>query len=174
MTAARAIWRTLDTQLAARAFSRAWANTGNRMAARIAIMAITTRSSISVNALFGRFIDAPSLKSFNPHRPRRAGATKVQIEREDLRTAYDGSPNRITPFKGLTHPQPLPKGRGDRLGGFPPFREGGVSSICPLPFREAPCPASLPFRGGPGRGFHSSRARRCARLTYGERRREQR
>src|SRR5688572_22737860 len=37
-----------------RAFSRAWAKTGNRIAARIAMMAITTRSSIKVNAL--RFI----------------------------------------------------------------------------------------------------------------------
>src|SRR5438105_805016 len=33
-----------------RAFSRAWAKTGNRMAARMAIMAITTSSSISVKA----------------------------------------------------------------------------------------------------------------------------
>jgi hypothetical protein len=38
-------------QLARRAFSLARANTGNRMAARIAIMAITTKSSINVNAL---------------------------------------------------------------------------------------------------------------------------
>src|SRR5438309_1887574 len=35
-------------QVAWRAFSRAWAKTGNKMAARIAMIAITTRSSISV------------------------------------------------------------------------------------------------------------------------------
>ena len=35
----------------ARAFSRAWAKTGNRMAARIAMMAMTTRSSIRVKPL---------------------------------------------------------------------------------------------------------------------------
>src|SRR2546423_997895 len=35
-------------QVMARALSRAWAKTGNRMAARIAMIAITTRSSISV------------------------------------------------------------------------------------------------------------------------------
>ncbi len=35
----------------ARAFSRACANTGNRIAARIAIIAITTNSSMSVNAV---------------------------------------------------------------------------------------------------------------------------
>src|SRR5258706_5879977 len=39
----------LDVQLVCRAFSRAWAKTGKRMAARIAIMAMTTSSSISVN-----------------------------------------------------------------------------------------------------------------------------
>src|SRR5262245_39294693 len=39
-----------DRHVAARAFSRAWAKTGNRIAARIAMIAITTRSSISVNA----------------------------------------------------------------------------------------------------------------------------
>src|SRR5881628_3869539 len=37
-----------DMQAARRAFSRAWAKTGKRMAARIAIIAITTRSSIRV------------------------------------------------------------------------------------------------------------------------------
>jgi hypothetical protein len=37
-------------QLVARAFSRALAKTGKRMAARIAMIAITTRSSMSVNA----------------------------------------------------------------------------------------------------------------------------
>jgi hypothetical protein len=41
----------LDRQETARAFSRACAKTGKRMAARIAMMAITTSSSIRVNAL---------------------------------------------------------------------------------------------------------------------------
>src|SRR5438034_4732794 len=35
-------------QVAVRAFSRAWANTGKRIAARMAMIAITTRSSIKV------------------------------------------------------------------------------------------------------------------------------
>src|SRR5947209_36722 len=39
----------LERQAAERALSRAWAKTGKRMAARMAIMAMTTRSSISVN-----------------------------------------------------------------------------------------------------------------------------
>src|SRR4051812_28638992 len=38
-----------DRQAAPRAFSRAWANTGKRIAAKMAIMAITTSSSIRVN-----------------------------------------------------------------------------------------------------------------------------
>src|SRR2546421_139999 len=40
-----------ERQTAWRAFSRAWAKTGKRIAARMAMMAITTRSSISVNAV---------------------------------------------------------------------------------------------------------------------------
>src|SRR5690242_11251912 len=40
----------LLAQLVVLADSRAWAKTGNRIAASIAIIAITTRSSISVNA----------------------------------------------------------------------------------------------------------------------------
>src|SRR5579871_1831383 len=47
----RPISRRLETQVMARAFSRAWAKTGNRMAASIAIIAITTSSSMRVNAL---------------------------------------------------------------------------------------------------------------------------
>src|SRR5436190_16634618 len=44
------ICRMFETQVVIRAFSRAWAKTGKRMAARIAMMAITTSSSIRVNA----------------------------------------------------------------------------------------------------------------------------
>ena len=46
----RPICFRLERQVACRAFSRACAKTGNRMAARIAMIAITTRSSISVKA----------------------------------------------------------------------------------------------------------------------------
>src|SRR5437870_3841082 len=38
-----------ERQADCRAFSRAWAKTGNRMAARMAMMAMTTSSSINVN-----------------------------------------------------------------------------------------------------------------------------
>src|ERR1700730_17247982 len=48
--------RRLLAHAVCRAFSRAWANTGNRMAARIATIAITTSSSISVNAVLGRWV----------------------------------------------------------------------------------------------------------------------
>src|SRR6266851_4237904 len=42
----------LETQTVIRALSRAWANTGKSSAARIAMTAMTTSSSIRVNALF--------------------------------------------------------------------------------------------------------------------------
>src|SRR5438034_11201312 len=48
MVMPRPICFMFERQLACRAFSRAWAKTGNKIAARIAIIAITTRSSISV------------------------------------------------------------------------------------------------------------------------------
>src|SRR5579872_6069724 len=52
MSVARPICLQLLRQEIARAFSRAWANTGNRIAARIAMIAMTTSNSISVNADF--------------------------------------------------------------------------------------------------------------------------
>jgi hypothetical protein len=50
MFIASVICFTFDRQDVCRAFSRAWAMTGKRIAARIAIIAITTSSSISVKA----------------------------------------------------------------------------------------------------------------------------
>ena len=44
----------LEAQEIWRAFSRAWAKTGKRMAARIAMMAMTTSSSMSVKPERGR------------------------------------------------------------------------------------------------------------------------
>src|SRR5579862_6338151 len=49
MTRARPSCLVFERQEVFRADSRAWAKTGKRMAARIAIMAITTSSSIRVN-----------------------------------------------------------------------------------------------------------------------------
>src|SRR5207237_1279936 len=68
---ASAIWRVFERQLVCRALSRAWAKTGNRMAASIAMMAITTRSSISVNPLRRR--DGRARMSFSFHRPAGRG-----------------------------------------------------------------------------------------------------
>src|SRR5579859_2009281 len=48
-----AIWRVLLAHIVCLAFSRAWAKTGNRIAARIAMMAITTSNSISVKPFVG-------------------------------------------------------------------------------------------------------------------------
>src|SRR5881396_3644962 len=56
----RPICLLLERQVVARAFSRACAKTGKRIAARIAIIAMTTSNSISVNAL-RRTMDSVSL-----------------------------------------------------------------------------------------------------------------
>src|SRR2546425_8236829 len=60
-----------DRQAAWRALSRAWAKTGKRMAASIAMIAITTRSSIRVKprALWNLFI----MLSFFRQEPSRSG-----------------------------------------------------------------------------------------------------
>src|SRR5437016_3678721 len=57
----------LERQAVDRACSRAWAKTGNRMAAKMAIMAMTTSSSISVKP--DRFFMGwpPSAQRFDPY-----------------------------------------------------------------------------------------------------------
>src|SRR6266852_4946333 len=67
----------LDKQLVARAFSRAWAKTGKRMAARMAIMAITTSSSISVKA---RTVRVLMILSPPPLIPTWSGAHRLPLE----------------------------------------------------------------------------------------------
>src|SRR5439155_7633167 len=74
-----------ERQEVCRAFSRACANTGKRMAARIAMIAITTRSSISVNAREERRVmEGSSFKNRDecdtPHRewlPIRSPAARL-------------------------------------------------------------------------------------------------
>src|SRR5207245_10533436 len=51
MVKASPICRRLEAHAALRAVARAWAKTGNRIAARMAMMAITTSNSISVKPL---------------------------------------------------------------------------------------------------------------------------
>src|SRR3954471_10303789 len=53
-----AICFVLLRHVAVRAFSRAWANTGNRIAARMAMMAITTSNSIKVKPALFRIGDS--------------------------------------------------------------------------------------------------------------------
>src|SRR5262245_27511393 len=54
----------LERQVAWRAFARAWAKTGKRIAAKIAIIAITTSNSINVKARVERRISDIGLPSF--------------------------------------------------------------------------------------------------------------
>src|SRR6266542_3079141 len=56
--------RKLERQALCRAFSRACANTGNRIAARIAMIAITTRSSIRVKPARADLRDRMDMRSF--------------------------------------------------------------------------------------------------------------
>src|SRR5438105_8312572 len=69
----------------ARAFSRAWAKTGKRIAARMAMIAITTRSSIRVKAeRCVRFMD-DLLGSGRPQRAahRDVGCGRLCAERKE-------------------------------------------------------------------------------------------
>src|SRR6266852_2372685 len=54
------ICRWFERQAVCRAFSRAWAKTGNKMAASIAIIAITTSNSIKVKPTCRRMGEPPS------------------------------------------------------------------------------------------------------------------
>src|SRR5579863_10389393 len=68
MWRANSNWRTLDLQTAFLAEYFARVNAGSSMAARMAMMATTTSSSIKVKP------DAPPALRFNPHSPPRAPA----------------------------------------------------------------------------------------------------
>src|SRR5918911_4175453 len=74
MRSPRAICFMLLMQLAWRAFSRAWAKTGNRMAARMAMMAITTSNSMRVKPSLFFIIDLLAMMHGNgPMEPERRG-----------------------------------------------------------------------------------------------------
>src|ERR1051326_1684930 len=70
-----------DRHAALRAFSRAWAKTGKRIAARIAMMATTTSSSINVKPRTRRWSDIALFLSLpggeTPAGPRRGGGLVV-------------------------------------------------------------------------------------------------
>src|SRR5579859_3668586 len=68
---ARPICLVLERQEIARAFSRACAKTGNRIAARMAIMAMTTSSSMSVKAE-RRALEPGAVKQFMSTSPSLA------------------------------------------------------------------------------------------------------
>jgi hypothetical protein len=56
-----------DLHLAARAFSRALFNAGSSIAAKMAMMAMTTNNSINVNPLFNRLKNRAIAHSFRAH-----------------------------------------------------------------------------------------------------------
>src|SRR5688572_4694484 len=100
----------LDWQVAARAFSRARAKTGERMAARVAMMAITTSSSMLVKALRAGAMRAPASRVLTgvaaARRPREgrpdqlgAGARRVapvwRAGFQEVASARAGSAERL-------------------------------------------------------------------------------
>jgi hypothetical protein len=105
----------LEMLVACRAFSRAWAKTGNRMLASIAIIAMTTRSSISVNArdfvdfmryslerCFGFFLSAINIVVFiPPHEIERKGRENFFSVAQA--TALTGT-GRVFDIRGSTFP----------------------------------------------------------------------
>src|SRR5437016_6213501 len=66
------IWRMLLVHVVLRACSRAWAKTGKRIAARMAMIAITTSNSIRVKP-FRRTIACLLVSVFTTHVSRRTG-----------------------------------------------------------------------------------------------------
>jgi hypothetical protein len=104
------IWRMLLRHCVCRAFSRACANTGNRIAAKIAIIAITTSSSISVKP--SRRIGITSEVRIPPS-VRSDKGTPATLIRRARGWAFAG---RIPPLPALF---PLDKGgEGKGEGGF--------------------------------------------------------
>src|SRR6266446_3707238 len=93
----------LERQALIRARSRAWAKTGKRMAASIAMIAITSRSSIRVNAGFRiRCIDDLPLA------PSRRGKKQAPVRREegDSFSACKSIDYGSSPAMGLTDSGP--------------------------------------------------------------------
>src|SRR5713101_179560 len=88
------IWRILEMQTLIRAFSRAWAKTGKRIAARMEIMAITTRSSIRVKADF-RIRGIADL--LFPHRVANRKGPKRARKGENAKRKGNGRPFRQAP-----------------------------------------------------------------------------
>src|SRR6266567_7454307 len=76
MATARPICLLFDRQVALRALSRAWANTGKRIAARMAMMAMTTSSSMRVKAR-----RRPMIGVLLPQRGRTAAGAPVGLPR---------------------------------------------------------------------------------------------
>src|SRR5438067_1852087 len=71
----------LLVQLALRAASRAFAKTGKRIAARIAMIAMTTSSSINVNPLHHRLVRGNRVTCFIPFVPSTSSQRLLRTRR---------------------------------------------------------------------------------------------
>src|SRR6266511_542103 len=81
-------------QLDCRAFSRAWAKTGKRMAARMAMMAMTTSNSMSVKPLL-RLFTIPSFVGVASESPGWQPHAGYEIGDLMMLTACDGKSGRL-------------------------------------------------------------------------------
>src|SRR5438876_4822068 len=127
-----------ERQVVARAFSRACAKTGKRIAARMAMMAITTRSSIRVKPSRCRFIDCSLLAGtvsvdaveLSPHRVEGGqigGRDVVVSSDEPLRMQQQClllSPFRVTVEEDDVHAPGMPD-----AGAYPPLRQRLLSRV---------------------------------------------
>src|SRR5579862_2440471 len=99
----------------------AWANTGNRIAARIAMIAITTSSSMRVNARAERYWGVRVLgywipRSFPDRRPPRCTVSRANTLAPEylntcmsnLRLASVSLPVEALEKRGLANPDPEP------------------------------------------------------------------
>src|SRR5438128_7446147 len=146
MVTANPICLQLERQAVCRALSRAWAKNGKRIAARIALMAMTTSSSMRVNArcMTLLFMMAPPFRGQktaalcgNGLRPPgsytqtalmlsllilllraawRVGATFMREQPLGLAVGWRGAPRGVG-FAGVRSPGPHAEGPATRSGG---------------------------------------------------------
>src|SRR5579859_2182594 len=148
MALPRPICLTFDRQTVLRACSRAWAKTGNRIAARIAIIAMTTSNSIKVNPLLGvrlsqRCIASSPLREQNGFRRSQSlkkNATSKSTARIDHESRFHSRlHNRVQVLRDVQ----VSSGIGQHvlmvwtdarifLGRLPPFPESPTAAFARL------------------------------------------
>src|SRR5713226_7864269 len=129
------IWRMLERQAVIRARSRAWANTGNRIAARMAIMAITTSNSIRVKPVF---------------RPLDIVLPFPRVPARLISSCHESAKEAKARKKRKREKDHQEKGQGRSQQSTRQLRVAGRSSCSPSPFAlSIPSRWAGPFSVGP-------------------------